>query len=180
MSMSDSSARVSTRLLTVIIEGQEAAALSSMPALVSVARAEQATVRLAYFRRLPASRVDAYDRVVVPAELEMARIESAAVDALGAAAREFDGVVMEPVVRFGRAGREVPIELETFAADLVVFVASRGDGPLARLREWALRRRVAARGKVRVLVLQSPRAPRRRFELATVPRWRADMAREPR
>lgn len=169
-----------TRLLAVISEGQEAAALSGMAALVAVARAEHATVRLAYFRRLPVPRVDAYDRMIAPVELVMERIEAAAVDALGAAARAFDGVVMEPVVRFGRPSREVVIETESFAANLVVFVTSRGAGPLGRRRDWALRRRLAGRADVRVLILQTPRPPRRRLELDAVPRWRGDMAREPR
>jgi hypothetical protein len=167
---------MSTRLLAVISEGQEAAALSSMAALVAVARAEQATVRLAYFRRIPAARMDAYDRVAVPAELEMERVEAAAVQALGAAARAFDDVVMEPRVRFGRAAREVLVEREAFAANLVVFMTSRDPGPLARLRAWALRRRVSELGNVRVLVLQAPSRPGRSWQLETVPRWPEAMA----
>jgi hypothetical protein len=42
-------------------------------------------------------------------------------------------------------------------------------GPLARLREWALRRRLTRR-RVRVLELEAPPRPRRPFELVTVPR----------
>jgi universal stress protein family protein len=170
---------MSTRLLAVISEGQEAAAVSSMAALAAMARAEAATVRLAYFRRLPGPRVDAYDRIVASAELEMDRIEAHAIDALGAAARKFDGVAMEPVVRFGRPRREVPIEAEVFAAELVVLVTSASPGPLSRLRLWRLRRALAACTALRVLVLHGPPRPPRRVGLdATRPRWRGDMAGE--
>jgi hypothetical protein len=60
-------------VLVAITQGQEHAALASLPALAAVARAEQATVRLAYFRHLPAPRVDAHDRVVASVEVEMER-----------------------------------------------------------------------------------------------------------
>jgi hypothetical protein len=172
--------RVSARVLAVIAEGQEAAALGSMAALAAVARAGQARVRLAYFRRIPAARVDASDRIRVPAELEMERIEASAVTALGRAARAFDDVVMEPVVRFGRPGREVAIETDVFAADLVVVVTSRDARPLARLRAWALRRRLGKRRTLRLLVVQAPPRARRSSAFDAVPQWWRDMARDPR
>jgi hypothetical protein len=171
---------MSTRLLAVITEGQEAAALRSMAALVAVARAEQATVRLAYFRPIPAARVDRCDRVVVPVDLEMERVAEAAASALRTAARAFDDVVVEPVVRFGRPQREVGVEAEAFAADLVVLVTSRGAGLLARVRAWALRRQLARRAGVRLLILTTPQPPRRGFALEPLPAWRGDVARERR
>lgn len=171
---------MSTRLLAVISEGQEAAAFSGMAALAAVARAERATVRLAYFKPLPAPRVDAYDRIVASPELEMERIAATAIDALGAAAREFDDVTMEAVVRFGQPAREVAIEAETFAANLIVFVSAHRAGALSRLRAWRLRRGLAKRSDVRLLVLQVPARPRR-LELDGLPTgWRGDMAGERR
>jgi hypothetical protein len=67
---------------------------------------------------------------------------------------------------------------EAFAAGLVVFVTARDTGPLARLRAWALRRRLAALGGVRLLVLQTPRPSHRATQV--VPQWWGDMARERR
>jgi hypothetical protein len=161
---------VSIRVLVVITEGQERAVVASLPAIALVARAERSRVRLAYFRDLPGPRVDASDRVVVPAALAMERVEAAAVDALATAARAFDDVVMEPVVRFGTPRREVALEADALGSNLVVFIAPRGARPLARLRAWALRRRVARRGDLRVLVLQSP-APEVRRQDVMRPRW---------
>jgi len=66
---------VSARLLAVITPGEEATALSSMVGLVTIARAAEAEVRLAYFRDLPRPRVDRHDRVVADTAAEMARIE---------------------------------------------------------------------------------------------------------
>jgi hypothetical protein len=148
---------MSTRVLVIIGEGQEVAALAGMSALVAIARAERATVRLAYFRRVPRPRVDACDRIVVPVEIEMERTEAAAV---------------------GRARREVPIEIDAFAPELVVLVTSRAATPLARLCAWALRRRLSRRTDVRLLVLQAPPPPSRRMGVDAAPRWRGDVARQ--
>lgn len=171
---------MSARLLAVIVEGQEAAALGGMSALAAVARAERALVRLAYFRRLPRPRVSVHDRIIAPVEIEMARVEAAAVDALGAAARMFDDVVMEPLVRFGRPHREAALEVEAFAPDLVVLVTGAGAGPLARLRAWALRRRLSRAARVRMLVLQTSPAAQRRAVPGSIPRWHGGVAREAR
>jgi hypothetical protein len=96
---------VSTRLLAVITPGDEATALGSMAGLVTIARAAQAEVCLAYFRDLPPPRVDRHERVVADTDAEMTRIAGVAAQALDAAARVFDDVAVETVVRFGKPAR---------------------------------------------------------------------------
>jgi hypothetical protein len=66
--------------------------------LVTVARAAEAEVRLAYVRDLPRPRVDRYDRTVADTDAEMARITSP-----------------ETVVRFGKPRREAALAAETYA-----------------------------------------------------------------
>ena len=147
---------MSARLLAVITPGDEAAALASLAGLVTVARAAEAEVRLAYFRDLPAPRVDRHDRMVADTDAEMVRIASVATRALGSAARVFDDVKMETVVRFGKPRREVPIEAEVYAPQIVVLFAAAA-GLLSRLRAWALRRRLVRRPTSRMLVLEPAR-----------------------
>jgi hypothetical protein len=148
---------VSARLLAVITPGDEAAALASLAGLVTIARAAEAEVRLAYFRDLPAPRVDRYDRLVADTDAEMARIVSVATRALDSGARVFDDVKMETVVRFGTPRREVPIETEVYAPQIVVLFAAAAADLLSRFRGWALRLRLARRPSSRMLVLEPPR-----------------------
>jgi hypothetical protein len=124
--------------------------------------------------------VDRHGRVVADTDREMARITRTTVDALDAAARAYGEVAIETVVRFGDAGREALIEADVFQPDLMMFFAARGGGPLARLRAWALRRRVTRRPGVRVIVLEAPRRLPPIPSPAVVRRWRSDPAREPR
>jgi hypothetical protein len=146
---------MNARLLAVITPGDEATALSSMAGLVTIARASEAEVRLAYVRDLPPPRVDRHDRPVADTDAEMARIERGATQALDASARVFDDVKVETVVRFGRPAREAALEAEVYAPQIVVvFAAARG--LVARLRSWALRRRLARRPQARLLVLSAP------------------------
>jgi hypothetical protein len=83
------------------------------------------------------------------------------------------------VVRFGTPGREVRLEAEALATDLVILVSPHGAAPLARLRAWILRRRLARRGNVRVLVLERP-ARERRLEVLALPRGQERMVGQPR
>jgi len=147
---------VSARLLAIITPGDEAAALGSLAGLVTIARAAEVEVRLAYFRDLPPPRVDRHDRMVADTDAEMTRIASMATRALGSAARVFDDVKMETVVRFGKPRREVPIEAEVYAPQILVLFAAAA-GLLSRLRAWALRRRLARRPSSRMLVLEPAR-----------------------
>ena len=146
---------MSARLLAVITPGDEAAALAGFAGLVTLARAAEAEVRLAYFRDLPAPRVDRHDRTAADTDTEMARIASVATRALGSAAHVFADVKMETAVRFGKPRREVPIEAEVYAPQIVVLFSAAG--LLSRLRAWALRRRLARRPSSRMLVLEPPR-----------------------
>jgi len=160
---------VSARLLAVITPGDEAAALAGFAGLVTLARAAEAEVRLAYFRDLPAPRVDRHDRTVADTDTEMARIASVATRALGSAARVFADVKMETAVRFGKPRREVPIEAEVYAPQIVVLFSAAG--LLSRFRTWALRRRLARRPSSRMLVLEPPR---RNSSSATAPPGRSE------
>lgn len=152
---------MSARLLAVITPGEEATALSSMVGLVTIARAAEAEVRLAYFRDLPRPRVDRHDRVVADTEAEMARIERTATEAFESSARVFDDVRAETVVRFGKPTREAGLEAEVYAPQIVVVFAT-ARGLLARLRSWTLRRRLARRSESRVLVLAPTPPPAER------------------
>lgn len=167
---------MSARLLAIVLEGQEPAVRAGMPVLAAVARAEHAAVRLAYLRPLPSPRVDRHDRVVAGVDAEMARVERAVGETLGAMARAYDDVMLEIVVRFGAPGGEALIETEAWAPDVaVLFGPGRGD-LVTRLRLWALRRRLAQRYATRVLMLETPRRPRVAVRPAprAVPLWRQD------
>lgn len=143
---------MSARLLAVITPGDEASALASLAGLVTIARAAEADVRLACFRHLPAPRLDRHDRLVADTDHEMARIERQATQSLASAAHVFDDVPMETVVRFGEPTREIPLEVEIYAPQIVVvFAAARG--LVARLRRWAVWRRLARRAGSRLVVL---------------------------
>jgi hypothetical protein len=168
---------MSGRILAVVHDGHDSTALGGLAALVAVARAERAVVRLASLRPMPPPRLDRHGRAVADTDREMARITCSTVDTLAAAARAYGDVTIETVVRFGAAGRETAIEAEVFEPDLVVFFAA-GGGPLARLRAWALRSRVGRRAGVRVIVLEAPRRTAPVPSPAIVPRWRRDPARE--
>ena len=172
---------MSGRILAVIHDAHESAALGGIAALVAVARAERAVVRLAFVRPMPPERLDRHGRVVADTDREMARITCATIDVVEAAAQPYDDVTVETVVRFGGAGREALIEAEVFDPGLVVFFAARGGGPMARLRAWALRRRVSRRPGVRVIVLEAPRPRPVPVPIPAVgPRWRHNPARESR
>ena len=162
---------MSARLLAVVPEGQEAAALAAMPALAAIARAETAQVRLACVRALPPPRTDRFDRVVADVDREMARIGRTLVETFTWAARRFDDVTMEVVVRFGHARDEVMIETEVFAPTLVSVFAPREAGILTHIATWALRRRIARGTDARVIVLETerPRAATR-GRMGTPPR----------
>ena len=114
-------------MLAVITPGDEAAALAGFAGLMSIARAAGAEVRVAYVHALPKPRVDRHDRIVADTDTEMARIEATATSTLGTAARVFDDVPVETVVRFGAPRREAVLEAE------VVHAADRG-GLLGRGR----------------------------------------------
>jgi hypothetical protein len=169
---------MSGRILAVVHDGHDSTALGGLAALVAVARAERAVVRLAYLRPMPPPRLDRHGRAVADTDREMARITCATVDTLEAATRAYGDVAIETVVRFGAAGREALIEAEVFEPDLVVFFGAGRVGPLARLRAWALRSRVGRRPGVRVIVLEAPRRTAPVPSPAIVPRWRRDPARE--
>jgi hypothetical protein len=147
---------MSARMLAVITPGDEAAALSSLAGLATIARAAQAEVRLAYVRDLPPPRLDRHDRPIADTDAEMARISGVVSQALGSAARVFDDVAVETVVRFGKPRREAAVEADVYAPQIVVvFAAART--LLAPFRSWALRRGLARRPGSKLLVLEASR-----------------------
>jgi hypothetical protein len=147
---------MNTRMLVVVFAGQEAAAIQGLPALLATARAERRQVRLAYFHALPPARVDRYDRMVTDSDREMTRITETTTGQLTAAIRRLSLDPVELVVRFGAPGREVVRETDVFTPDLVAFFTPPLAAPIARLRAWALRRRVAHR-QARLLLVETPR-----------------------
>lgn len=144
-------------MLAVITPGDEATALAGFAGLMSIARAAGAEVRVAYVHALPKPRVDRHDRIVADTDAEMARIEATATRTVGTAARVFDDVPVETVVRFGAPRREAVLEAEVYAPQIVV-VFSAVAGMLNRFRAWALRRRLARQPDARLLLMEAPRA----------------------
>ncbi len=147
---------VSGRVLGVVLRGQEAAAIRALGALVGIARAEQARLRLAYFHPLPRPRVNREDRVVVDQDQEMARITDSIGGLLQWASRRFDDVAIDTVVRFGVPRREAAIEADAFQPQLVACFASRHGSPRERLAAWALRRSLTRAAPARLLVFDTP------------------------
>ena len=148
-------ATVRTRVLAVILEGQEQAAVDTLNSLAAIARADSARIRLAYFHVLPQPIRDTADRTVVDGDRAMAHIAGRIADAFSAAARRFD-VEMETVVRVGRPRDEVIAEMDVFRPAFVACFAPQPSGLLDRLRQWALRRRIARERGAQLVVVQAP------------------------
>ena len=144
------------RVLGVVLRGQEAAAIRALGALVGIARADRAWMRLAYVHPLPRPRVNREDRVVVDQDLEMARITDRIGGLLSWAARRFDDIAIDTVVRFGVPRREVAIETEAFQPQLVACFASSRGSLLDRFRAWTLRRSIVRVAPARVVVFETP------------------------
>ena len=117
---------MSARLLALVRPGQERTALAALPALVATARAERASIRIACLRPLPPPREDRHGWVVADTDREMARLTSATEATFAAAARVFEDVAIECVVRFGRPAREARLEVEALAPDVVASFEGRG------------------------------------------------------
>ena len=143
---------MSARLLALVMPGQERAALAALPALVATARGEEAALRLACLRPLPAPREDRHGRVVADVDAEMARLTRETEGAFAAAARVFGDVTIECVVRFGRPRREARLEREAWAPDVVASFERRDTLGTIRYLITGARRRTHRRG-LRQLVL---------------------------
>src|SRR6267378_2590528 len=134
--------RTLTRMLIAIFEGDEGRGLVQLPRLLGLARLQNSSVRVAYFRRIPRDRTDRYDRIVADRYREMRRIEEAMREAVAGVLRAVGWGPVECVVRFGSPVVEVEREAEAFAADTVAFAP--GPALPARWRAWRVRRRFAA------------------------------------
>jgi hypothetical protein len=141
-----------TRLLIALFEGEELSGLASLARLIGLARVRDAAVRVAYFHRIPADRLDHQDRVVVDRYREMLRVEEAMRESVAATLRAAGRAPVECVVRFGVPVVEVAREAEAFAADTVAFTA--GLDLAGRWRAWRIRRRLAGVFDARVLVVE--------------------------
>ena len=159
--------RTLTRMLIAIFEGDEGRGIVQLPRLIGLARLQNSSVRVAYFRRIPRDRTDRYDRVVADRYREMLRIEEAMREAVAGVLRAVGQGPVECVVRFGSPVVEVEREAEAFAADTVAF-APGPDLP-ARWRAWRVRRRFAAYPGLRMLVLEGDAPGRGRGEVAMRP-----------
>jgi len=121
-----------TRLLALVMPGQEAAALAALPALIATARGDRARMRIACMQPLPPPRENEYGQVVADTDREMARITRIMEATFAAATRRFADVPIECVVRFGAPPREARIETEAFAPHVVARFERRP--PLGAIR----------------------------------------------
>ncbi|HEV8471800.1 MAG TPA: hypothetical protein VGR82_03395 [Methylomirabilota bacterium] len=135
------------RVLMAIFEGQEAGGVAGVTRVARLARAQNAALRVAYFHRIPPGREDRRGRIIVETDREMARIEHEIVAAVTDAA----GAAVECVVRFGARVRELDMELDVYAPGTLAVLAP--SGAAQRWRWWRVRRRLARRAAVRVVVL---------------------------
>jgi len=163
---------VTARILAMVCAGQEAAAFTALPTLASLARADLAQLRVAYFRTIPPPRRDGWDRIVRHTDSEMARITRAITETFRAALRRFDDVDSDVVVRFGTPHLEAAIEADAFEPVFAAVCSPADAGWRERLRASRLRRYVAVRAGVRVLVLQTPPPARRRDTTLIREAWR--------
>jgi hypothetical protein len=125
---------MSSRLLALVMPGQEPAALDALCALAATARAERARMRIACLRPLPPPRVDRYGRTVADVDREMERITRTTIEQFTTAARAFDDLDVECVVRFGEPAEEARLEKEVFAPDLIASFDARRESVAIRLR----------------------------------------------
>jgi hypothetical protein len=145
------------RILVPITPDAPADYVTAALSAARIARKSGGMVRLAYISPLPPPRLDKQDRVVADTDREMERITGAALERLAALASEMDGVPVESVVRFGRLGAELALEVEVFEADLVALAAVPESRFRNRVRAWQLRRAAVA-SKAPVVLLPLPSA----------------------
>jgi nucleotide-binding universal stress UspA family protein len=155
------------RVLMVITPARAGDLVSAARSAAAVARESGGAARMAWMRPLPAPRVDRYDRIVADAEREMARLTAAALDEMAALAREFGGLDVERVVRFGRLTTELLIEAHAWRADLIGLAAPERPGPGHRFRAWYLARAVSI--PVVLLPIDRPGTGHRRREPVALP-----------
>src|SRR5256885_4007638 len=79
--------RTLTRMLIAIFEGDEGRGIVQLPRLIGLARLQNSSVRVAYFRRIPRDRTDRYDRIVADRYREMLHIEEAMREAVAGVLR---------------------------------------------------------------------------------------------
>lgn len=160
----EATGRAMTRMLIAIFEGDEGRGIVQLTRLIGLARLQNASVRVAYFRRIPRDRTDRYDRIVSDRYREMLRIEEAMREAVAGVLRATGRPPVECVARFGAPVVEVEREAEAFAADAVAFAPS--PALRSRWRAWRVRRRFAVAPEVRLLVLEGSADTRRSAEVA--------------
>lgn len=91
----------------------------------ALARDSGAAVRLVAVLPIPKPVVDSSGRVLIPADVQLDRIDASVRDRLvRMAARHLDGIEVEVSAIFGDADVEIRNEAEAFRADLVVLTAA--------------------------------------------------------
>src|SRR5256885_16774591 len=90
--------RILTRMLIAIFEGDEGRGIVQLPRLIGLARLQNSSARVAYFRRIPRDRTDRYDRIVADRYSEMLRIEEAMREAVAGVLRALGQGHVECVV----------------------------------------------------------------------------------
>jgi len=133
------------------VEGRAAAAVDAL-----------ATCELDPFRSC-----DTLDRVVVDRDREMLRIDETMQETVACLLRASDRGPVEVVVRFGAPAVEIEREVEAFDADTVALAP--GAALRARWRAWRLRRRLAVRPHIRLLVVEGGARPRPTAEVVMRP-----------
>jgi len=146
------------RILMIVRMKAPANRMGAALAAGRLARESGGAIRMMYVSPLPPPRLDRDDRVVADTDREMARIAGEAEDELRQLTAELGDVPVECVVRFGRLGREVAREAESFGADLVALAAPAPPGRVDRALAWYLERLVL--GSITPVVLLPEIAPR--------------------
>ena len=116
-----------------------------------------AIVRLLHVAPVPDDVLDQDSRVIAYAEQQMARLESARSSYLEGVEASLGTLPLERVVRFGDPVREILVEAEAWAADLIAMTAPPVRW-LDRARARRVAERVARKAKIPVVVYRPPRS----------------------
>ena len=134
-----------------------AASEAVLPLIAGSAPGAGAIVRLLHVAPVPDDVIDQDSRVIAYAEQQMARLESARASYLEGVEASLGTLPLERVVRFGDPVREILIEAEAWAADLIAMT----EPPvrwLDRARRRPVAERVARKATIPVVIYRPPRS----------------------
>lgn len=147
---------------------QSLLAESVVPLVADIARGGGATVRLLHVLPVPTNRASPEGRVIAYADQEMARLEAEGKDYLQSVEVQLVGVPVECVVRFGDDVKEILLEADAFAADLIA-VTTAGRSGVGRAVLGSVAEHVFRKAEVPVLLFRGASGARR-----AAPRNRGD------